>query len=316
MFKRNVIANYLGHGWNVAINLAFVPLQVKLLGIESYALVGFFALLQNWLYVLDCGVTPTLNREMSRFLGGGHTVHQIRTIFKTSERILIVSALLTVAIVYVSVPLITNYWLSSDELPSETISSSIQLMGLVIGFRFLEGLYRGCLSGLQKQVTLNGVVSLSSTLRSAGAVLVLMLVERSIEVFFLWQVAVSVLVVLVLRWLTQRAIPKSVEPTRFRFQSVLQLSSFAGGMLLSTLLTLLISNLDKALLSHFLSLEEFGFYTFASIVGGAIGVLGAPINQSVLPKLCELCQRGDDASSRIYFIKRLNMLLCASRPWR
>ena len=47
--KINVVANYLGQGWQGLMSLAFVPLYIKYLGIESYGLIGIFALLQAWL---------------------------------------------------------------------------------------------------------------------------------------------------------------------------------------------------------------------------------------------------------------------------
>ncbi len=34
--KKNVIANYLGQGWRVLVELAFIPLYIKFLGIEAF----------------------------------------------------------------------------------------------------------------------------------------------------------------------------------------------------------------------------------------------------------------------------------------
>ena len=51
--KRNLIANYLGQGWAVIMGLAFIPIYIKYLGIESYGLIGLFALFQAWLILLD-----------------------------------------------------------------------------------------------------------------------------------------------------------------------------------------------------------------------------------------------------------------------
>ena len=46
--KRNVIANYLGQGWKALMELAFIPIYIKYLGIEAYGVIGIFALLQSW----------------------------------------------------------------------------------------------------------------------------------------------------------------------------------------------------------------------------------------------------------------------------
>ena len=47
MLKRNLIANYVGQGWAALIGLVFIPLYIKYLGIESYGLIGLFAVFLN-----------------------------------------------------------------------------------------------------------------------------------------------------------------------------------------------------------------------------------------------------------------------------
>ncbi|MBS1199036.1 MAG: polysaccharide biosynthesis protein, partial [Proteobacteria bacterium] len=42
MLRRNLIANYLGQGWAAIMGMAFVPLYIKYLGVESYGLIGLF----------------------------------------------------------------------------------------------------------------------------------------------------------------------------------------------------------------------------------------------------------------------------------
>ena len=43
---RNVVANFLGQGWTAVMNLAFIPVYIKFLGVEAYGLIGLFGLLQ------------------------------------------------------------------------------------------------------------------------------------------------------------------------------------------------------------------------------------------------------------------------------
>ena len=64
--KLNIIANYSGKAWMTLMSLAFIPLYIKFLGIEAYALIGFFATLTSIFGVLDLGLSATLNREFGR----------------------------------------------------------------------------------------------------------------------------------------------------------------------------------------------------------------------------------------------------------
>ena len=70
--KVNIAAHYLGQGWTALMQLAFIPFYIKYLGMEAYGLIGFFAMLQAGLALLDMGMTPTLNREMARYKAGTH----------------------------------------------------------------------------------------------------------------------------------------------------------------------------------------------------------------------------------------------------
>jgi O-antigen/teichoic acid export membrane protein len=76
---------------------------------------------------------------------------------------------------------------------------------------------------------------------------------------------------------------------------------FAAGMSGITLTALILTQLDKVILSKLLSLELFGYYTLAGLVGNGLGVLIAPIFNVVFPALSALVAIGDtEAIKRFY----------------
>lgn len=74
MLKKNIIANYFGQFYIIIIGIVMVPFYLKYLGAEAYGLVGFFALMQSWMMLLDMGISPTLGREVALY---GITVNAI-----------------------------------------------------------------------------------------------------------------------------------------------------------------------------------------------------------------------------------------------
>jgi hypothetical protein len=70
---------------------------------------------------------------------------------------------------------------------------------------------------------------------------------------------------------------------------------FAGGIFASTLLSLLLMQVDKILLSKLLSLKEYGYYTLAATLAGGLYAIITPIAQTFYPRLCELHTRNDQA---------------------
>jgi len=90
--KANVIANYCGQAWRILMQLAFVPVYIRYLGIESYGLIGIFTLLLAWLTLLDVGMRPALFREMARFTAGAHNAQSIRDLLRSVEIVVVAIA--------------------------------------------------------------------------------------------------------------------------------------------------------------------------------------------------------------------------------
>lgn len=295
MLKRNLIANYLGQGWTALMSVAFIPLYIKYLGIEAYGLIGIFALLQGWLQLLDMGMTPTLSREMARSTGGAHSPESIRDLLRSIELMaLLIACVMAVGIGAGSVWLASD-WLRVERLPIPVVAQVFTLMGIVTALRFVEGIYRSSLVGLQRQVSLNIIASSLATLRGLGAVGILAWVAPTLEAFFVWQGCLSLLSVGILCTATYRALPKAARNGRFSLAALREVARFAGGMLGITLLSLLLMQVDKIVLSKLLTLSDYGYYTLATVVAGGINYLGAPINQAWYPRLSELVSRQDRA---------------------
>ena len=153
MLKRNIVANYVGNAWTALMAIAFVPLYARYLGDEAYGVVGIAAAIQAYLGFLDAGLTPMLAREMSRFTGGAHSAEAIRSLMRIVELWAWSIGVVAIIAIWFAAPWIASDWLRTETLEPETIAHALRIMALVVGLRFIEGLYRGCLVGLQRQVT-------------------------------------------------------------------------------------------------------------------------------------------------------------------
>lgn len=291
--KRNLIANYLGQAWAALMGLAFVPLYIKYLGIEAYGLIGLFAVLQAWLSLLDMGMTPTLGREMARFTGGTHSNESIRDLLRSIEIIAAGVAVLIAGGIALESNWIATSWLKIGTLPAEVVAQAFAVMGLVAALRFVESVYRSALVGLQRQVLFNVMNSAMATLRGFGTVGILGWVSPTIGAFFLWQGGVSIATLAILGATTYASIPKGVRGGRFSWGALRGVWRFAGGMVGITFLALLLTQVDKILLSRLLTLRDFGYYALAGAVASALSMLIGPIYQAFYPKFCELHAQGD-----------------------
>lgn len=293
MLKRNLLANYVGQGWAALMGLVFVPLYIKYLGVEAYGLVGLFAMLMAWMSLLDMGMAPTLGREMARFKGGGVSVESIRNLLRSVEVIALGIVVLVVLMMFMASPWLATSWLRPERIPVPVVVEALTIMGLVVGFRFMEGIYRSSILGLQHQVLFNLLNSLMATVRGVGGVVVLAWISPTIQAFFIWQGVVSVATVLVLAMTTYAALPCHGHRARFSSSELNRVCRFAGGMAGITFLGLLLTQADKIVLSKLLNLHDYGYYALAAVVAGGLFALATPITQALFPRLAQLQAKGD-----------------------
>jgi O-antigen/teichoic acid export membrane protein len=296
MLKRNLLANYFGQGCRAVMSLAFVPIYIKYLGIEAYGLIGIFAILISALGLLDLGMKPALGREMARYTGGAHNEQSIWNLLRSVEIISIV----IVTIVALAIWLISNWlatsWVKVQTLPTPAVAQAFAIMGLVAAMQFLESIYSSSLAGLQRQVIQNVIVCFISTIRGLGAVGVLIWISPTTQAFFIWQAICSCISLLVYATVVYQSLPSPPNPARFSKVALISVWRFASGMLVITVLGLLLTQVDKALLSRMLPLDSFGYYALASsVVAGSLVVLAGPIAAAYYPRFNQLIVMGDTA---------------------
>ena len=278
------------------MGLAFIPLYIQYLGMEAYGLIGLFAVMQAWLTLLDMGMTPTLNREMARYTAGAHSPQSIRDLLRSLEILCFSLAALIALGVWGASAYLAGDWLRAEKLPAAVVAQALSVMALVAALRFVEGIYRGSLFGLQRQVWYNAANAILATLRYGGAVAVLAWVSPTVQAFFLWQALVSLLSIAVFAASVHRALPHPPLAPRFSRQALARVWKFASGMMGITFLALLLTQVDKVLLSRLLTLESFGYYALAATVASVLGMVIGPITTAIYPRMVELATREDQAA--------------------
>jgi O-antigen/teichoic acid export membrane protein len=294
MLVRNLFANYFGQVWTALMGFLFVPIYVHQLGVEAYGVIGMFGALIAWLALLDAGLKPALGREMARFTGGGCNPDSAWNLLRSVEVLCFIVGVLIAGAALASANWMAVFWVKADKLSPRAISDAVSFMGAIAALRFIEGVYSSCLAGLQRHVSMNIVSVVLATVRSVGAMAVLAWVETSLTAFFVWQLVVSLTTVLVYGRLTYRALPAPSASPRFSLVALKNSWHFAGGMLMITFLALLLTQVDKVLLSTLIPLEDFGRYTLASVAAGAIFTLISPISVTFQPRLTQLHAAGQE----------------------
>ena len=288
MLKINLAANYLGQFWSTLMGFVFIPQYIRLLGIESYGLIGFFALLLTWLSLLDMGMRPTLNREMAKFTGGETKLKDIRDLLRSVELVVFSISILIGAILLFSSGWFSRNWFNFNNLTITEVSQTIAVMSAVLPVFLVEGVYRSALVGLQKHVLYSSLNAFFSTLRGVGALLVLLFLSPTIKAFFVWQLFFSFCSLAVFSLATYAVLPKNGESGSFSIIQLKKIRRFAGGLLGISAFGTVLTQFDKVVLSKLLPLSEYGEYTLAAVIASTVVILIGPVVQTWFPRLSEL----------------------------
>lgn len=292
--SQNLLAAFANAAWTAIITLAVVPVYLKYLGIGAYGLIGFFATMQALFQILDAGFAPTITREVARRAAVGK-LSNAGSLLHTLAIVYWVMAGLIAIVVITCAPAIAQYWLHSELLTKDTLERAVMLVGLVICFRFPIALYKGALMGAERFAVVSAINMAMLTVGNLGAVAVLDLVSPTIDGFFVWQAGVGAAHTLIIRWAAWRALPRP-ETLQFNFVEIRKIWRFSAGMSGVAISALLLTQLDKVLLSTVLSVEEFGHYALAAVVASGLYVLLTPVFNVLFPRLSFFVAGGDSTN--------------------
>ena len=278
----------LGSGWVALLSVAFIPIYIHFMGIESYGLVGFFVTLQILFSLMDMGLTATVSRELARLSALHNKEQEMRNVVRTLELVYWGLALLVALIVIASTHWIATSWVNSKDLSEETIERAVFLMGVVLAFRMPYSFYCGALAGMQKQVLLNGIKIGVETIRHGGVVIVLWLFSPTIYAYFLWHTVIAFLASILMFSVVWWSVPATMKGALFTPSIFRYLWKFVAGMSGISVLSLILMETDKVILSKMLTLDELGYYVLASTLAMGLNLIIAPIFAAIYPRFAQL----------------------------
>jgi len=299
--KVGLLANFAGTGWSALVQLVCIPLYIKLLGIEAFGLIGFYLILQAMLQVLDLGLSPTMNREMARYSVQPEKAAEARDLVRTLEAGYWLIGIVNGTLILAAAPLIAAHWIKASAIPVHDVQRTVMLMGVLTVFQWPVSFYQGGLMGLGRQVLYNSISICLVTLANGGAVLILWLVSPTIQGFFLWLVAANAARAILLAIFLWKSLPPATRPSQFDLRQVRKVWRFAAGMSGITAFALVLTQLDKVILSRLLDLKTFGYYAVAGMFGIGLSMIVASVFNTIFPRFSALVAAGnEDELKRFY----------------
>lgn len=308
LVRRNIASNIGGSAIVTLLTLVITPLQVHILGMEAFGVVGFILTLQAAFTAFDFGLSSTLTRELAADpshdkSGNDPLIRSAMTIYW------IMAALLGLAIAGAA-GWIARSWFNPGDLDRNVLTRSLQVIALYLALRWPVALYVGLLSGHQRMDVLNLVKVLTAGGRLIGGIAVL-LAWRTLEAFLWWTAISAVIEVIAYHRASRRIHPSLRLRPGFSMAAVRRIWRFSLSMNLLGILAILIVQVDRLAVSTLLPLEALGQYTLAYTAASLIPLIIAAISSAVLPWLAaahardehhEMARRYRDADQIMLFL--------------
>ena len=276
---------------------------------------GFFAVMQAWLNLLDMGLSPTLARQVAHTRGQDSNFTELKRLLRSLEIIFFSLSVCIGLSVVLSSRWIAENWLQVETLRHSEVAYCIALMGIMVGMRWFASLYRSGINGMEHQVWLNGANMLLTTLRFVGALALLRWISQEPRHFFTYQLVISIIELGIIGAKFYTITPTSQGVgLRFDWPSVKAVLPFAGGIAYTAVIWILLTQLDKLLLSKILPLKEYGYFALVAVVANGVLQLAAPISQALLPRLTYLLSQGKEQEMLASYRKATQIMAVIMLP--
>jgi len=313
--RHNVVFNYLGQFYTAAAGIVTLPLYLSHLGAEAYGLVGFFTLLQAWMQLLDLGISPTFSREVARLHGKPEQAGDLRSVVRSLEAVFLVIALLVTLPLFLARHWIGTHWLSVERLDPGLVANCIGIMSIMLGLRWLIALHRSGINAYERQAWVNIANGIFVTLRFPGSLLLIVLTRGDLLLFFLFQLALAFIEqVLTSRKFYQLLPSRSQGAGSFSLGQLRRIAPFALSVGYTGGIWVLITQMDKLLMSKLLPLSEYGYFSLIATVSSSILMLSWPIGTAIMPRMTALLAHGQDAEMLRIYRKATRFVVCTVTP--
>jgi O-antigen/teichoic acid export membrane protein len=237
----------------------------------------------------------------------------MRSLVRSVETIYWLIGVLIGVLLVAAAPFLAEHWIQPQALTRETVERALVLIAIAVACMWPRALYANGLTGMQRQVALNVLSAIASTLQNVGGVLVVWQ-AHTIEALIAWYACVGLLDSVATGILLWRTIPASGERAVFDARVLVRIGRFAAGMGTISLLAVLLTQLDKIILSNVLTLETFAYYTLAWRVAGGLYYLTTPITSTFFPRFAQLAVQRDEVELARLYHRSCQLLSVAVLP--
>lgn len=277
---RNAASSFLALAWLSLLSMLTIPIYIRLLGVSEWGLVAACASLQILSNFIDAGFSQIVPRWAAQEAQHPARLRQHVALFR---RLYLGLGLAMFGVLQASAAYLAHQWFQVPAERADALELAIRIVSFQFLFQFVNNLHIGLWHGLQRQVLANVRACGFGTLKHGAALLALMAGAQQAWVYALAFACVAGAEFIFNAISVQRMLgPRS---TGTKAQEVAlgpllkEVSVLSGGILVG----LLVSQLDRIILSRTVDVTSFGIYTVVATLALAFLQLQAPVTRAYFP---------------------------------
>lgn len=284
---RNAASSFVALAWLSLLSMLTIPVYIRLLGVSEWGLVAACASLQILSNFIDAGFSQIVPRWAAQEAQHPEKLRQYVNLFR---RLYVGLGLTMFGVLQASAGYLAHHWFQVPPGRADALELAIRIVSFQFLFQFVNNLHIGLWHGLQRQVLANVRACGFGTLKHAAAMVALQLMAPQAWVYALAFAFVTGLEVFANAFSVYRLMGRhsaiqaddKVELTPM----LKEVSVLSGGILVG----LLVSQLDRIILSRTVDVASFGIYTVVATLALAFLQLQTPLTRAYFPVIVRAIQ--------------------------
>ncbi len=310
--SKNIIYNLLGQGLLLILGFVAVKYVFKQLGEDALGII-YFTLTMNAALcaVLEMGICSTTVREVSSHFQDEPAY--IRDLIRTASLFYWVAYVLLVMIIYFVAPVLVEKWINLKTMDAITATRALQILGIASLVTLPQRFYASIIRGLERMEFINVIDVATAGLQQFGIIAILGLGGSLFHVVYWFAVCFGFSILTYLfasaHFFSWRTLMPGYSSAVIRRNLW-----FSLNMMSISILAMIHTQADKAIVSKLLPLGIFGYYgvAYGTVSRGTL-VTGA-ISQAAFPSLSVQFKAGDRVGFMSQYRKLQDLLCFATVP--
>lgn len=293
----------------IIISLICIPIIIKGLGEEKYGAFTIALVFIGYFNLFDLGLGRAITKLISERIGKDRD-KEIGDIFKTGVALTFLLGIIGGLIFYlVAEPITINFLKPPEDFLDEVIRG-LTFLAIGIPFAIMINSYRGVLEALHEFKSITLVQIVLGAITYLG-IIILMEFTKDLAYIIAYMSAVKFIHFVCYRFITNSKMSYSRTDTSFEKKYIKSLFSFGGWITVSTIISPIMTALDRLIVASKEGMENVAYYSTSSEITQRVGMLPSALVGVLFPVFSRNQDFNDEQNSKIYKTS-FNLLLLAS----